>query len=43
MHPGSPGQHMLQIGGDVMEAEAEAGLFDSILGTWVQAVEKGAD
>lgn len=44
MHPGSPGQHMLQIGGFVAEGEADDGtLFTGILGDWKRTVETSAD
>jgi hypothetical protein len=43
MHPGSPGQHMLQTGGFVAEYEADTFLFNDILNDWARAVEAGAD
>lgn len=43
MHPGSPGQHMLEIGGRAMEAEADASLFDGITGEWSRVIERRAD
>lgn len=44
MHPGSPGQHMVAIAGEVTEAEVDSGgLFDSILNEWARTVEASAD
>lgn len=44
MHPGSPGQHMVQIGAEVARAEAfEGPLFEGILADWARAVEASAD
>lgn len=40
MHPGSPGQHMLQIGATVVQTEAN----DYGVGAeWAEAIERGAD
>ena len=40
MHPGSPGQHMVQIAAGALEIEASDGLlFDPILREWVRAQE----
>lgn len=40
MHPGSPGQHMVQIAASVLEYEVAHGLlFDSILSEWVRVQE----
>lgn len=44
MHPGSPGQHMVAIAADVVEAEFDGGvLFADILDGWARAVEASAD
>lgn len=42
MHPGSPGQHMIQIAGEVTEFETDAGLMADVLAIWVAAVESYA-
>jgi len=43
MHPGSPGNHMLEIGMTVTEAlVASGGMFESILARWKSAIEAKA-
>lgn len=40
LHPGSPGNHMLQIGMDVTDGEMrDGGLFTGVLEDWVRGVE----
>lgn len=43
MHPGSPGQHMVAIAADVVEAEANSSLFNGVLNEWQRSIEAGAD
>jgi len=43
MHPGSPGQHMVAIAADVVEAETDGDLMGGVLRQWETAVEGSAD
>lgn len=43
MHPGSPGQHMVAIAGEVAEDVADDALYPPILDEWRQTIEGGAD
>lgn len=43
MHPGSPGQHMVAIAADVVEAETDGSLMQGALTEWASTVEASAD